>query len=188
MHRVIDVVDISIPPPSFKPVSLSLSRSSLFQNTPNKSFFNVIKSILTSFTTLCSTILKSIFFVLTSTFYFLRLVSNPTVGSEVLLTVEEILLTDTRQSTGNSLHPFVGIQRGRVKSQFSNLLHVKKSDSRAINKTIHKNQTNNTVSKIQKAKERAVQSRIWKSTVVDISIPPPSFKPVSLFLSRSSLF
>ena len=75
------------------------------------------------------------------------------MGSEVLLTVEEILLTDTRQSTGNSLHPFVGIQRGRVKSQFSNLLHVKKSDSRAINKTIHKNQTNNTVSKIQKAKE-----------------------------------
>jgi len=85
------------------------------------------------------------------------------VGSEVLLTVEEILLTDTRQSTGNSLHPFVGIQRGRVESQFSNLLHVKKSDSRAINKTIHKNQTNNTVTKIQKAKESGA-SRIWKST------------------------
>ena len=77
------------------------------------------------------------------------------MGSEVLLTVEEILLTDTRQSTGNSLHPFVGIQRGRVKSQFSNLLHVKKSDSRAINKTIHKNQTNNTVIKYKKRK-RAV--------------------------------
>ena len=85
------------------------------------------------------------------------------MGSEVLLTVEEILLTDTRQSTGNSLHPFVGLQRGRVKSQFSNLLHVKKSDSRAINKTIHKNQTNNTVIKYKKRK-RAVQSRIWKST------------------------
>ena len=32
------VVDISIPPPSFKPVALSLSRSSLFYKHPNKSF------------------------------------------------------------------------------------------------------------------------------------------------------
>jgi crotonobetainyl-CoA:carnitine CoA-transferase CaiB-like acyl-CoA transferase len=33
-----------------------------------------------------------------------------------------------------------------------------------------------------------VQSRIWKSTAVSIFIPPPSFKPVSLSLSRSPLF
>ena len=37
-----------------------------------------------------------------------------------------------------------------------------------------------------KRRER-VQSRIWKSIVVDISITPPSFKPVSLPLSRSPL-
>ena len=50
---------------------------------------------------------------------------------------------------------------------------------------------------IYKAKERAVQSRIWKSTVVDIPITPLSFKPVSLFFvtyllysktTRTSLF
>ena len=40
------VVDISIPPPSFKPVPLSLSRISFYsKNTPNKSFFNPIKYI-----------------------------------------------------------------------------------------------------------------------------------------------
>jgi hypothetical protein len=37
-ERVMGVVDISIPPPSFKPVSLSLSRSLLFKKHPNKSF------------------------------------------------------------------------------------------------------------------------------------------------------
>ena len=36
------VVDISIPPPSFKLVSLSLSRISSILKHPNKSFFNVI--------------------------------------------------------------------------------------------------------------------------------------------------
>ena len=43
------VVDISILPPSFKPVSLSLSRISFILKHPNKSFFNPIKYILTSF-------------------------------------------------------------------------------------------------------------------------------------------
>ena len=46
------VVKIFIPPPSFKPVSLSLSRSPLFK-TPKQVFFNPIH-ILTSFTTLFS--------------------------------------------------------------------------------------------------------------------------------------
>ena len=36
------VVDISILPPSFKPVSLSLSRISFILKHPNKSFFNPI--------------------------------------------------------------------------------------------------------------------------------------------------
>ena len=35
------VVKISIPPPSFKPVPLSLSRISSIVKHPNKSFFNV---------------------------------------------------------------------------------------------------------------------------------------------------
>ena len=39
------VVDISIPPPSFKPVSWSLSRISSILKHPNKSFFNPIKYI-----------------------------------------------------------------------------------------------------------------------------------------------
>ena len=43
-----------------------------------------------------------------------------------------------------------------------------------------------TVRKLQKWRERA--SRIWKALVVEISNPPLSFKPVSLFLPRSSLF
>ena len=42
----------------------------------------------------------------------------------------------------------------------------------------------NKKGKYSKQRERA--SRIWKSTVVDISILPPSFKPVSLSLSRIS--
>ena len=45
------VVDISIPPPSFKPVSLSSSRSPLSLKHPNMSFFNVI-NILTLLHTL----------------------------------------------------------------------------------------------------------------------------------------
>ena len=47
------VVDISILPPSFKPVSLSLSRISFILKHPNKSFFNpinIFSNILTSFT------------------------------------------------------------------------------------------------------------------------------------------
>ena len=40
---------------------------------------------------------------------------------------------------------------------------------------------------ISKAKESGA-SRIWKSTVVEISIPPSSFKPVSLPSSCSPLF
>ena len=44
------VVEISIPPPSFKHVSLSLSRS-LLSKTPKQVFFNPI-NILNSFTTL----------------------------------------------------------------------------------------------------------------------------------------
>ena len=41
VHRVMEitVVDISIPPPSFKPVSLSLSRISFILKHPNKFFF-----------------------------------------------------------------------------------------------------------------------------------------------------
>ena len=38
-----------------------------------------------------------------------------------------------------------------------------------------------------KSEMRVVQSRIWKSTVVDIYIPPSSCKLVSLSLSCSSL-
>ena len=37
-----------------------------------------------------------------------------------------------------------------------------------------------TVSKIQ-SEGASVHTRIWKALVVDISIPPPSFQPVSLF-------
>ena len=46
-HRVMEstVVDISIPPPSFKPVSLSLSRISFYSKTPKQVFFNPIKYI-----------------------------------------------------------------------------------------------------------------------------------------------
>ena len=39
------VVDISIPPPSFKPVALSLSRIFFILKHPNKSFFNVLTNI-----------------------------------------------------------------------------------------------------------------------------------------------
>ena len=39
--------------------------------------------------------------------------------------------------------------------------------------------------KYSKRRERASRNG---STVVDISIPPPSFKPIALFLSRSLLF
>ena len=41
VHRVMEstVVDISIPPPSFKPVSLSLSRISFYSKTPKQVFF-----------------------------------------------------------------------------------------------------------------------------------------------------
>ena len=42
-------IDISIPPPSFKPISLALPRSSL-SKTPKQVFFNPIKYIWTSFT------------------------------------------------------------------------------------------------------------------------------------------
>ena len=43
------VVDISIPPPSFKSVSLSLSRSSLSKTPKQVLFFNPIKYILNIF-------------------------------------------------------------------------------------------------------------------------------------------
>ena len=43
------VVDISIPPPFFKPISLSLSRISSILKQPKQVFFNPIKYILTSF-------------------------------------------------------------------------------------------------------------------------------------------
>ena len=43
------VVDISIPPPSFKPVSLSLSRISSILKHPNMSFFNPYKYIFDIF-------------------------------------------------------------------------------------------------------------------------------------------
>ena len=46
---------------------------------------------------------------------------------------------------------------------------------------------NQMVSKIQKYEKRKSEHREW-STVVKISIPHPSFKPVSLSLSCSSLF
>ena len=39
------VIDISIPPPSFQPVSLSLSRISFYSKTPKQVFFNPIKYI-----------------------------------------------------------------------------------------------------------------------------------------------
>ena len=45
------VVDISIPPPSFKPVASPLSLSPI-SKTPKQVFFNPYKYILTSFTTL----------------------------------------------------------------------------------------------------------------------------------------
>ena len=45
------VVDISIPPPSFKPVSLSSPRSPLSKNTQTSLFFNVI-NIWSTFTAL----------------------------------------------------------------------------------------------------------------------------------------
>ena len=51
------VVEISIPPPSFKPVALCLSRISSYSKTTQTSlFFNPIKYILTSFTTLYYTV------------------------------------------------------------------------------------------------------------------------------------
>ena len=54
---------------SFKLVSLSLSRISFYSKTTQTSlFFNPIKYILTSFTTLCSTIINSTFFVQTFNF------------------------------------------------------------------------------------------------------------------------
>ena len=56
------VVDISTTPPSFKPSSLSLSHISSILKHPNKSFFNPIPYILTSFYhTLCYTIYKIFF-------------------------------------------------------------------------------------------------------------------------------
>ena len=65
------VVDISIPPPYFKPVSLYLSRS-LLSKTPKQVFFNPI-NILNSFThsIYCFIIY---FFRLTSTFLFTGLI------------------------------------------------------------------------------------------------------------------
>ena len=47
------VVDIFIPPPSFKPVSLPLSRSPLYLKHPNKSFFNAINIFEHLLHTLC---------------------------------------------------------------------------------------------------------------------------------------
>ena len=60
------VVDISIPPPSFKPIALFLSRSPL-SKTPKQVFFNPI-NILTLLP-LCSTIIN-LLFRLTSKFIF----------------------------------------------------------------------------------------------------------------------
>ena len=57
------VVDISILPPSFKPVSLFLSRIYYILKTPKQVFFNPIKYILTSFTTLYLLFYNYTFFV-----------------------------------------------------------------------------------------------------------------------------
>ena len=75
MHRVYGstVVDISIPPQSFKPFALLFLHSPLSKTPkqyPNKSFFNPIKYILTSFThsIICFIIIP--FFVERSKFLF----------------------------------------------------------------------------------------------------------------------
>ena len=47
--KALVVFDISIPSLSFKPISLPLSRVSFILKHPNKSIFNPIKYILTSF-------------------------------------------------------------------------------------------------------------------------------------------
>ena len=41
---------------------------------------------------------------------------------------------------------------------------------------------------INTKKRKRVHTRIWKALVVDISISPPSIKPVSLLFFRSNLF
>ena len=65
------VVKISIPPPSFRPVSLSLSRSSLFK-TPKQVFFNPI-NVFDSFTTLyLHYFIKYTFFHFNVKFYILN--------------------------------------------------------------------------------------------------------------------
>ena len=59
------VVDISIPPPSFKPVALSLSRISSIVKHPNKSFFNPINIFDIFLHTLYLLFIILLFFVLT---------------------------------------------------------------------------------------------------------------------------
>ena len=59
-------IDISITPPSFKPVALSLSRSPL-SKTPKQVFFLTL-SIFCHFYQHYNTIIKSTFFILTSIF------------------------------------------------------------------------------------------------------------------------
>ena len=65
------VVDISIPPPSFKPVPLS-SPCSPFSKTPKQVFFNPYKIYLNICHTLYSTIINSTFFRLTFKILFLQ--------------------------------------------------------------------------------------------------------------------
>jgi hypothetical protein len=62
------VVDISIPPLSFKPVSLVLPRSSL-SKTPKQVFFLTLSTFLTSFTTTITLLSILLFFVETSNFF-----------------------------------------------------------------------------------------------------------------------
>ena len=68
------VVDISIPPPSFKPVSLFLSRISSILKYPNKSFFNPINIYLNILlhTHSITVFIIILFFVLTFKILFLQ--------------------------------------------------------------------------------------------------------------------